>query len=156
LQFFQAPDGVDGCADFHQRAQVARHEENGIVKTNLNSCAADKLPIIPLHPTWFRSHIAFVQQKKKLCVANADAVAVPQRSLLYGHVVDKSAVKTLQIANRKLISILLEARVPARDGNISQAKLGRALSTDDHGPIAEGKDPALQFTGDGCQPWIHD
>src|SRR5712691_10431770 len=86
-QFFNAANGIDRGADLHQRAEIARHQEQGVVEFDLQRRTAGNMSIVKLNAGRQRSGVAFVQQKQELRISNAHAIPVLQRSSLNGNVV---------------------------------------------------------------------
>ena len=143
MQFFQTSNRVDRGADFHQRAQVARHQVKRIVESDLNSRAANNVLVLELNLGGFRRHIAFMQEEEKPRIANSDAVPVLQYSLLDRHVVYEGPVKALQVADPELVAVFLDLRMAPGYRRVREAEGSGGFAADHHWVLSNGKNAAL-------------
>src|SRR5437773_8496908 len=96
-----------------------------------------------------------MEQKQKLRVSDAHAIAVLKGSSLNRNVVDESAVKTFQIQNYKLIILFLDLGVTARNRGVGEAERGCGLSPDHHRKLFDGKDGSFKSSGNCCKSRVH-
>ena len=71
------------------------------------------------------------------------------------HVINKCAVETLKVRDHKVSTLFLNLRMTARYGWIGNAKVGGGFSTDQNRSFNERENSAFQFSGDGCESWVH-
>src|SRR5687768_2074465 len=112
-QFVQAADGVDARADFHQRAQIARHQIYRIVNADLQSRPAHYLSFVEVDFARPRRNLAVHSQKHKLRVADSQTIAVLENARLDGHIVDERAVETLEVGDYVAVVLLFDLGVAA-------------------------------------------
>jgi hypothetical protein len=96
-----------------------------------------------------------MHQKKKLRVANANAIAVLQLPSLYGYVIDKGAVQTIEIEDYKIVLLFINAGMPARDRGVSNAERCGSFSSDNDGQIFDSEDAAFESSGYCSQSRVH-
>ncbi len=112
-QFVQPADRVDARADFHQRAEIARHQVHRIVDADLHRRTADNLRFVEVYFTRPRRDAAFLGEKDELRIADPYAVAVLKNPRLDGQIVDEGAVETFQIGNEEVVVRLFNLCVAA-------------------------------------------
>src|ERR1044071_6297618 len=81
-QVVEAANRVDDRANFHERAQIASHLIERVIETDLHGRAADYLRFVESDVTRFRSRFAIVCEEDEMCVADANTIAMLERSIL--------------------------------------------------------------------------
>src|SRR6185369_95654 len=114
-QIVEPTNRIDDGADFHERAQIAGHLVERVVETDLDCRAADYLRFVESNVTRFRSGFALVCEEDEMCVADANTIAMLERAILDGNIVNEGAVKTLEIGDYKSRFLLFNSGVTARN-----------------------------------------
>lgn len=96
-----------------------------------------------------------MQEKKKLRIADTNAVAVLEVATAYRNVVDKRSIQTIQVRDYELLSFALNCGVAAGDRRIGNAECCRILAANNYGRVRYVEDSALKFTGNGSESRVH-